>query len=62
MSALGQPPPREVPLLNGEWEFIAASAPDVADADEHSKQRARVVESLMRRADVDEVSHCGVLR
>lgn len=24
--------PREVPLLNGEWEFIAANTPEIADA------------------------------
>ena len=54
--------PAEVPLLNGEWEFIAARTVDVADGDEHSTQRARVVESLMRRADVHETSHCGSLR
>ena len=25
--------PQEVPLLNDEWEFIAVSTPEVADAD-----------------------------
>ena len=54
--------PREVPLVNGEWEFIAARTPDLGDADEHAKQRARVAESLVRRPDADEVSHRGVLR
>jgi predicted lysophospholipase L1 biosynthesis ABC-type transport system permease subunit len=28
--------PREVPLLNGEWWFIAVATPEVADADELS--------------------------
>jgi hypothetical protein len=28
--------PREVPLLNGEWWFIAVETPEVADADDSS--------------------------
>ena len=35
--------PREVPLLNGEWWFIAIATPEVADVDElaaaHSEDR-----------------------
>lgn len=45
--------PHEVPLFNGEWEFIAAATPDVADR-AHQAQRARVVESLLRRPDSPE--------
>ena len=41
--------PEEVPLLDGEWEFIAVHMPDVADLDdEHRSQRPRVTESLIR--------------
>ena len=45
--------PQEVPLLNGEWEFIAVSTPEVADADETPSQRERVTESLVRCPDRD---------
>jgi hypothetical protein len=38
--------PREVPLLNGEWEFIAISTPEVADTT--MSQRERVTASLLR--------------
>jgi hypothetical protein len=38
----------EVPLLNGEWEFIAVHTPEVADAEEPPSQRERVTESLIR--------------
>ncbi len=31
--------PREVPLLNGEWWFIAVDTPEVADADELAAAR-----------------------
>jgi len=40
--------PREVPLLNGEFEFIAVHTPEIADADERPSQRERVTESLIR--------------
>jgi hypothetical protein len=44
--------PHEVPLLNGEWEFIAIATPEVADAEPDSSstpsQRQRVTESLIR--------------
>lgn len=40
--------PREVPLLNGEWEFIAISTPEVADT---TSQRERVTASLLRCPD-----------
>jgi hypothetical protein len=40
--------PREVPLLNGEWEFIAISTPEVADT---PSQRERVTASLLRCPD-----------
>jgi hypothetical protein len=40
--------PREVPLLDGEWEFIAISTPEVADT---PSQRERVTASLLRCAD-----------
>jgi len=43
--------PQEVPLLNGEWEFIAVSTPEVADAAEPRSQRERVTESLVRCPD-----------
>ena len=45
--------PREVPLLNGEFEFIAVHTPEIADADERPSQRKRVTESLIRRPDRD---------
>lgn len=38
--------PAEVPLLNGEFEFIAIHTPDVAD--QAPSQRERVTESLVR--------------
>jgi hypothetical protein len=38
--------PDEVPLLDGEWEFIAISTPEVADAGTAPSQRERVTESL----------------
>jgi hypothetical protein len=41
--------PREVPLLNGEWEFIAISTPEVADTTR--SQRERVTASLLRCPD-----------
>jgi hypothetical protein len=41
--------PREVPLLNGEWEFIAISTPEVADST--MSQRERVTASLLRCPD-----------
>ena len=40
--------PAEVPLLNNEFEFIAITTPEVADADETPSQRERVTESLIR--------------
>ena len=44
--------PHEVPLLNGEWEFIAIATPEVADAEPTPgparSQRQRVTESLIR--------------
>ena len=46
--------PREVPLVNGEWEFIAARTPDVAERDHHTAQRARVIDSLLRHPDAAE--------
>jgi hypothetical protein len=43
--------PREVPLLDGEWEFIAISTPpEVADTPD-SSQRERVTASLLRCPD-----------
>jgi hypothetical protein len=45
--------PDEVPLLNGEWEFIAISRPEVADPDTAPSQRKRVTESLIRCPDRD---------
>ena len=45
--------PDEVPLLNGEWEFIAISTPEVADAGTAPSQRERVAESLIRCPDRD---------
>jgi hypothetical protein len=45
--------PHEVPLLNGEFEFIAVQTPEIADADERPSQRERVTESLIRRPDRD---------
>jgi hypothetical protein len=41
--------PREVPLLDGEWEFIAISTPEVADTT--TSQRERVTASLVRCPD-----------
>jgi hypothetical protein len=41
--------PREVPLLNGEWEFIAISTPEVADTT--MSHGERVTASLLRRPD-----------
>lgn len=50
--------PREVPLLNGEWEFIAIRTPEVADAEPDlvpaPSQRRRVTESLIRCPARDE--------
>ena len=50
--------PREVPLLNGEWEFIAINTPEVADAEPDPvparSQRQRVTESLIRCPARDE--------
>lgn len=43
--------PREVPLLDGEWEFIAISTPEAADSDAHRSQRERVTASLLRCPD-----------
>ena len=40
--------PAEVPLLDGEFEFIAIHTPDAADAARASSQRERVTESLIR--------------
>ena len=40
--------PQEVPQLNGEWEFIAVSTPEVADPHEAPSQRARMTASLVR--------------
>jgi hypothetical protein len=39
-----------VPLLDGEWEFIAIATPEVADAGEPApkSQRERVAESVLR--------------
>jgi hypothetical protein len=54
--------PEEVPLLNGEWEFIAISTPEVTDAGEHNAQRDRVTESLIRcprHEDAGERPGCG---
>jgi hypothetical protein len=45
--------PQEVPLLDGEWEFIAIRTPDVADAGQARSQRERVTESLVRCPDRD---------
>ena len=45
--------PHEVPLLNGEWEFIAVHTPEIANADERPSQRERVTVSLIRRPDHD---------
>jgi hypothetical protein len=42
--------PREVPLLNGEWEFIAISTPEVADSTATS-QRERITASLLHCPD-----------
>jgi hypothetical protein len=46
--------PDACPVLDGEWEFIAIHTLDAADADHHVVQRERVVDSLLRRPDVDE--------
>jgi hypothetical protein len=47
--------PDEVPLLDGEWEFIAVHTPEIADAHEPaSSQRERVQASLLRCPDRDE--------
>jgi hypothetical protein len=46
--------PAECPLVNGEWEFIAARTPETAELDPHAAQRARVTDSLLRRPDTDE--------
>src|SRR3954451_14971120 len=43
--------PDEVPVLDGEWEFIAISTPEVADTT--PSQRERVTESLIRCPDRD---------
>jgi hypothetical protein len=43
--------PREVPLLNGEWEFIAINTPEVADTPDTTSQRERVTASLLRCPD-----------
>jgi hypothetical protein len=43
--------PHEVPLLNGEWEFIAISTPEVADSADSTSQRERVTPSLLRCPD-----------
>ena len=43
--------PQEVPLLDGEWEFIAVATPEVADAGRPAaaiSQRERVAESVLR--------------
>lgn len=44
--------PHEVPLLNGEWEFIAVNTPEVTDLEPRPgpalSQRQRVTESLIR--------------
>ena len=48
--------PAEVPSVNGEWEFIAAYTPDVAELDPHVAQRERAVESLVRQPDAAERS------
>ena len=43
--------PQEVPLLDGEWEFIAAATPEVADPGRLAapmSQRERVAESVLR--------------
>jgi hypothetical protein len=45
--------PQGVPLLNGEWEFIAVSTPEVTDAAQPPSQRKRVTESLVRCPDRD---------
>jgi hypothetical protein len=46
--------PEEVPLLDGEWEFIAIATPEITDAGETAPtQRERVIESLIRRPDRD---------
>jgi hypothetical protein len=47
--------PDECPVLDGEWEFIAIHTPEAADPDRHAVQRERVVDSLLRRPDVDEL-------
>ena len=38
-----------MPLLDGEWEFIAISTPDAADSTK--SQRERVTASLLRCPD-----------
>ena len=43
--------PHELPLLNGEWEFIAISTPEIADPGTTPTQRERVSESLLRCPD-----------
>ena len=46
--------PHEVPLLENEWEFIAISTPEIAEADDtRPSQRERVTESLIRCPDAE---------
>jgi hypothetical protein len=45
--------PQEVPLLDGEWEFIAIRTHEIAAAGEAPSQRQRVTESLVRCPDRD---------
>jgi hypothetical protein len=45
--------PHEVPLLDGEWEFIVLTTPELADPAERPSQRERVTESLIRCPDCD---------
>ena len=40
--------PHEVPLLNGEFEFIAVHTPEIGNARRAPSQRERVTESLIR--------------
>jgi hypothetical protein len=42
--------PDEVPLLNGEYEFIAVDTPEVTDQDERPSERERIPGSAAPRA------------